>query len=258
MSGRRERWIARLRHRLERDGTPRFDMFLITLLTGGIGFLVSATLLAVGVDAMPIRYAIAFAFAYLFFLALLRLWLRYRQGFDAGAQDAYDAADLVGEIAGDLADLAGGEPAHAGDPFGGGGSFGGGGASAAYGDGAGRTSAVGGSKGEGPSLFDADEGILVVALVAAAAALLLASFWIVWSAPALFAELALDAFFVGGLYHRLRRGDSSAWFGTALKRTALPFLFTGALFVFAGWLAQEKYPGARSIGEVVNLIRSER
>jgi hypothetical protein len=57
---------------------------------------------------------------------------------------------------------------------------------------------------------------------------------------------------------RQKRGDSSAWVGTALRRTVLPFLFTGALFVFAGWLAQEKYPAARSIGEVVNLIRSDR
>jgi hypothetical protein len=30
-----------LRDRLERDGTPRFDMLVITLLTGATGFLVS-------------------------------------------------------------------------------------------------------------------------------------------------------------------------------------------------------------------------
>lgn len=258
MSGRRRRWIARLRHRLERDGTPRFDMFLITLLTGGIGFLFSATLLAVGVDAMPIRYAIAFAFAYLFFLGSLSFSLRQRRGLDLDGQDVYDAGDFVGDVADDLGELVGAELADAGRSFGRGGSFGGGGASASYRDGSVRPAAGGAPKGDAVSLFDADEGVVVVALVAAAAALLLASFWIVWSAPALFAELALDAFFVGGLYHRLRRVDSSAWFGTALKRTVLPFFFTGALFVFAGWLAQEKYPAARSIGEVVNLIRSER
>jgi hypothetical protein len=254
MSRHRERWIARLRHRLERDGTPRFDMLLITLLTGGIGFLFSATLLAVGVDEMPIRYAIAFGVAYLFFLGLLRLWLRHRQGLDIGASDVYDAADLVGN----LGDLAAGQPASGGGSLGEGGSFGGGGASAAYGDGAVRPAAGGASKGDALSLFDADEGVVVVVLVAAAAALFVASFWIVWTAPALFAELVLDAFFVGGLYHRLRRGDSSAWVGTALRRTALPFLFTGALFVFAGWLAQGKYPEARSIGEVVSRVRSDR
>lgn len=245
MKRHRARWIARLRHRLERDGTPRFDMLLITLLTGGIGFLVSATLLAVGVDEMPIRYAIAFGFAYLVFLWLLRLWLRNRETVDF---DVFDAADLATDV-----------PRLFESGFeGGGGAFGGGGASSSFDGEPVRPVASGDSKGGALSVFDAEEGVVVIALVAAALALLAASFWVIWSAPALLAELALDACFVGGLYHRLRRVDSPAWLGTALRRTALPFLFTGALFVFAGWLAQEKYPAARSIGEVVNLLRSDR
>jgi len=245
MSRHRRLWIARLRHRLERDGTPRFDMLLITLTTGVNGFLASLLLLLFGVETMWLRYAIAFAVAYLNFLWMLRLWLRHRETVDF---DVFDAADLATDVP-RLFD---------GGFDGGGGSFGGGGASSDFEGEPIRPAASGASKGDVSSIFDAEEGILVIALVAALFGLLAASFWMIWSAPALLAELALDACFVGGLYHRLRRVDSSAWFGTALKRTVLPFFFTGALFVFAGWLAQEKYPAARSIGEVVNLMRSDR
>jgi hypothetical protein len=233
-----------LRDRLERDGTPRFDMLVITLLTGATGFLVSVVLLIFGVETMWLRYAIAFGVAYLEFLWLLRLWLRNRETAEF---DVFDAAELATDVP-RLFD---------GGPDGGGGSFGGAGASTSFDDGPSRPVAGSGSKGDAVSVFDADEGIVVIALIAAALGLLAASFWMIWSAPALLAELALDASFVAGLYHRLRRVDSSAWIGTAVRRTALPFAITGLLLVAAGWVAQDRYPSARTIGDVVEQLRGD-
>ncbi|TCO96867.1 hypothetical protein EV684_1284 [Rubrivivax gelatinosus] len=46
-------------------------MALLVALTGGFGLLASFTLLRLGLDSMALRYPLALAFAYLFFLFLI-------------------------------------------------------------------------------------------------------------------------------------------------------------------------------------------
>ncbi len=69
---------------------PRVQISIILALTAMSAFLASVLMLRMGVTSMTLRYPIAVIFAYLCFLALLRLWI-WLQNEDAHLGDA----DLV-------------------------------------------------------------------------------------------------------------------------------------------------------------------
>src|SRR5882724_193072 len=71
----RERRIEIIKRRLLRKSMPRFQVSVILLFTGFVGFLVSFSLLHLNVFRMWLRYPIAILIAYCVFLLLLRLWL---------------------------------------------------------------------------------------------------------------------------------------------------------------------------------------
>lgn len=252
--------IARLMGRLNRDGYPRLQMSLLVALTGGAGLLASFLLLhSAGVGAMHLRYPAAVGCAYLAFLFLLWLWLRTK------ADDYLD-----GSI--DIPDLSGmGSPGIDTLPdFGGaGGDFGGGGASGNFvmddalspaslpvGDGDG-IGAVGEAVGE--VVGGADEGAipLAVALLVAAlvAVLLFATFYIVYLAPALFAELLVDGALSASLYRRMRGLQTRHWLESALRRTAVPFAVTAAGLALIGYALHAYAPEAHTLGEVLRHFR---
>jgi len=256
----RHREVARLRARLERDGYPRLQMFLLVSLTGAAGFLSSYALLHLGLTEIWLRYLAAFGFAYLAFMGLLWLWLRTR------ADDYAEIPDVSGLVPSgrsgghDCADFSGG-----------GGSGGGGGASGTFdgpGDGPGlgapvdaggtdSVSSVVDSAGEalGEGLSGADELAIPVALILAVGALLLSSLWIVYSAPVLFAELLLDGMLAASLYHRLRGLETQHWLETAVRRTWVPFLLTALIVSAAGWGMKLYAPQAHSVGEVIAFAK---
>ncbi len=64
-----------LRRWLVRRTFPRAEMALMLSFTGLAGFLTSALLLHLGVDALSIRYAIAVLVAYGAFVLLVRGWI---------------------------------------------------------------------------------------------------------------------------------------------------------------------------------------
>ena len=248
--------IARLMGRLNRDGYPRLQMSLLVALTGGAGLLASFLLLhSAGVGAMHLRYPAAVGCAYLVFLFLLWLWLRSQ------ADDYLD-----GSI--DIPDLSGvGSPGVDSLPdFGGaGGDFGGGGASGNFvvddslpspslsiGD-------SGAADGLGEAVGGADEGAipLAVALLVAAlvAVLLFATFYIVYLAPALFAELLVDGALSASLYRRMRGLQTRHWLESALRRTAVPFAVTAAGLALIGYALHAYAPEAHTLGEVLRHFR---
>ena len=250
--------IARLMGRLNRDGYPRLQMSLLVALTGGAGLLASFLLLhSAGVGAMHLRYPAAVGCAYLAFLFLLWLWLRTK------ADDYLD-----GSI--DIPDLSGvGSPGVDSLPdFGGaGGDFGGGGASGNFvvddslpspslsiGDG-------GAADGLGEAVGGADEGAipLAVALLVAAlvAVLLFATFYIVYLAPALFAELLVDGALSASLYRRMRGLQTRHWLESALRRTAVPFAVTAAGLALIGYALHAYAPEAHTLGEVLRHFRMD-
>jgi hypothetical protein len=235
--------------KLEWDGWPRLQMLLIVLLTGGAGLLCSFALLHAGMDSMAVRYPLSVGGAYLAFLVLLWLWLR------TSASDYIDAAQI------DLPLPGGGprEPVFAG----GGGHSGGGGASGSFAvdeplpspglpqvdlpDGSSVGEAVGGAVGS------ADEGavplviVLVVAVVVAA--LFFATLYIVYLAPALFAELLVDGVLSASLYRRLRGLQTRHWLESAIRRTVIPFSVTAVTLAIAGYGLACYAPGARTLAD---------
>lgn len=255
--------IRRLMRKLEGDGFPRLQMFLLVMLTGTAGMAASVTLLHNGVESMPARYPLAVACAYLMFLFLLWLWLRtkaddYLDGsFDiplpSGSQDG--ASISIGDA-----------PVFSG----GGGGYGGGGASGSFQlDDSLPSPALpevdipgGGSVGEavGEAIGGADEGAipLVIALLIAAlaAVLLFAAVYLVYLAPALFAELLVDGALSASLYRRMRGLQTRHWLESAVRRTLVPFVVTAVSLGAIGYAFQWYAPDANTLGEVIKQTRS--
>ena len=218
--------ILRLKRRLEQDSFPRIQMSLI-----------------VGVTGMALRYPLALLMAYGVFLLLLWLWLRTK------AEDYLDIPDFSGSGSSGSGDCT---PAFEGS----GGHFGGGGASGSFdmptgADSSPLSDAVG-------AVGDADELAIPLLVIVFAVGLALASFYVVYVAPMLFAELLVDSALSYALYRRIKATDSPHWVESAVRRTALPFVLT-AVFVSATGAAMAAYaPGAHSIGQVVQHTQTKQ
>ena len=250
-------------HQLEGDGFPRLQMFFLVMLTGTAGLVASFALLRSGVDSMFARYPLSVGCAYLVFLFLLWLWLRTK------AEDYVDGSFDVPQSGGSLDGSSVGiehEPGFSG----GGGDYGGGGASGSFqldeslpspslpevnipgGDSVGET--------VGEVIGGADEGAipLVIALLIAAlaAGLLFASLYIVYLAPALFAELLVDGALSASLYRRMRGLQTRHWLESAVRRTVVPFAVTALTLGAIGYAFQWYAPQAHTLGEALKQSRN--
>ena len=286
--------IRRTESMLRRRGWPRLEMMLLVALTGLAGLLSSFCLLQLGVDAMAVRYPIAVALAYLVFLGLMWVWLRARQDdlsgllelvptddvgavFDAmpgpgarlpsfgggggrfgggGASGSFETPDLG------VVRAAGSEMGEAGGTVGQGASHAAGStASDALGSRVGD--AVGGKLGDAAgAVLDADEGavpIVIVGLVLLfALGLLVACGYVVYIAPALFAEVLVDGILSVVLFRHLRAEQRPSWQGAAVRGTIVPFLATAAFLCAVRYAMAVYAPGARSIGEVIEQVERGR
>lgn len=239
--------IQRIRSHLERDGFPRLQMLLLVSLTGSAGFVASYFFLRAGLTEMWLRYLASFGIAYLAFLVLLWLWLRTR------AEDYADLPDIL-HVAPPSPDVSG--AAYCGQ----GGSFDGGGASGSY-DSLADHIAVPADAGDviGDALgatTEAEEFAIPLAALLLVGALILSSFFMIYSAPVLFAELLVDGVLSASLYRKLRGLKTQHWLETALRRTAWPFVLTAVFVSATGWVMTLYAPGAHSIGDVVFKTRT--
>lgn len=244
--------VARVKQRLLSTSFPRAQMALIVLLTGGFGFLSSVALLRLGVDSMALRYPLALGLAYVFFLFLIWLWLRTNASDYIDIPDVYGLEPSQGST-GPLAELTSG----------GGGDFGGGGASASF-DGPsfnmGGTDdlSLGSAREALGSVAEADELAIPLLAIVFAVGLAVASLYIVYIAPLLFAEILVDAALSYALFRYLRGQDPEHWLASTFRRTAVPFAVT-ALFLCVTGAAMSAYaPGAKSIGQVVKHASTVR
>jgi len=233
--------ILRLKRRLEQDSFPRIQMSLIVGLTGTAGLLFSFVMLELGVTSMALRYPLALLMAYGVFLLLLWLWLRTK------AEDYLDIPDLSGLVPNGSG---GGTPAFKGN----GGDFGGGGASGSF-DGSASFAPVESDSSplaEAAGAVDgADELAIPLIAVAFALGLALASLYVVYAAPMLFAELLVDGALSYALYRKIKAIDTPRWLESAVRRTALPFVLTGVFVSITGAAMASYAPGAHSIGQVI-------
>lgn len=266
--------IEKVKKRLERQSLPRLQMSVLLALTGATGFLSSFILLKLGVDSMALRYPVAVALAYGVFLLLLRIWLRLQR-------DSWQSADIpdVVDLGEAVVDGAGAIVRGAGRFAGRGGNFGGAGSSADF-DAPPATLAMtppspapairavpksggggGGSKGGGFNFsFDLDEGgfLVLVAVLVIAAASMGAVIWILWTAPALLAEVLVDGLVLSGLYRRLKNApEPEYWLTSAIRRTWIPAVVVALLFSVSGYLLQQAVPEARSIGAAWKAVSGE-
>lgn len=235
--------IKRIRGDLERDSFPRLQMFLLVTLTGASGFVASYILLHAGFVEMWLRYLASLGVAYLIFLALLWLWLRTR------AEDYADLPDVSGVIPSGSDE--------SGACYGGnGGDFGGAGASGSFDAPSEDISMIGDSSGSvGDALgtvAEAEEFAIPLVVLVLIGAMAFSSLFMVYSAPALFAELLVDGVLSASLYRRLRGLETRHWLETALRRTALPFVLTAVIVSASGWGMALYAPEAHSIGEVIS------
>lgn len=78
-----------------------------------------------------------------------------------------------------------------------------------------------------------------------------ASLYVIYLAPMLFAELLLDAALSYSLYRHLRGRDTRHWLMTALRHTAIPFALTAVFLSACGEVMHRYAPEAQSIGAVL-------
>ena len=234
--------IQRIRGNLERDSFPRLQMLLLVTVTGASGFFASYIVLHAGLLEMWLRYLVSLGIAYSMFLFLLWLWLRTK------AEDYADLPDFSGSPSFGTGDTGAPYVGHGGD-------FGGGGTTASFdapSTGIVDVSDSGTSVGDAlGSVADADEFAIPLLVLVLAGALICSSIFMVYSAPALFAELLVDGVLSASLYRKLRGLETRHWFETALRRTLWPFVITAVMVSATGWGMALYAPGAHSIADVV-------
>ena len=201
---------------------------------------------------MWLRYPVAISVAYCVFLLLLALWLwLHRRNRDLDPPDLdFIPSDLIGQKV-SLQDSS---------QFGGGGDFSGGGAGGSWGESGPTSSSVGSSDGSVPDIgldLDLEEGWIVVIAIVALVGGVIASFYIIYIAPALLAEILVDGALVAGLYKRVKQVQGRHWLRAAVRRTILPAFLVALCFTVAGYALQKAVPEANTIGEVWNHARGK-
>jgi hypothetical protein len=229
---------------------PRGQLTLIVAGAGLAGLLTSVTLLHLGMHQMWLRYGCAVIGAYLGFLGLLRLWIAWHRGWSLDLDPSGSAGADGGES---LPSVAGG-----------GRSGGAGGGAHWRGEARGLVSSrptsvpprsSGSSSWFGDLNLDPDDAwwLLVALVLVLGGALAVA--YVIYIAPVLLAEVALDAALVTTVYRRLRPHDVQHWSVGVVGRTWGPATVLALCLAGAGAALQQLAPEARSIGGVIHHVR---
>ncbi len=225
---RRSRVVRAIEGYFVRRGYPQFTLGLVLLFTGLAGFGISFLLLRVGLGDMWLRYPLAVLGAYGVFLLLMRLWVEIeRRSFDPNDPELLAALEKDRPL-----------PVFTDH-----------------------------QKGKGSWLDWLDlstnlipdgegclGGIVVLAVVGAVVGLIGLLLAVLAAAPALIAEVFLDAVLVGVLYRRLRIAAREHWLGTCIRKTWLFVVVTTLLLFIAGMFLTVSAPGAKSIGTALEQI----
>jgi hypothetical protein len=257
--------LARFKAALKKHFFLRFHMMLVLAGVFSSGLILSKLLLEAGVRSMLIRYPIVLVLSYLIFFVFIKLWLLYirrnaRSNLsDAGSCDAIILPDGSVAPMGDIADLT--KP--------GGGEFGGGGASGTFADvsaatdvpdstgGAISAAAVPQSGGSSclPDIPDIDDGTIVLIVLGILLALILGvGLYLVYAAPAILSDAAVQAIMASSLYRASKRMDSPDWVGSIFRATWVPFTIMAILIIAVALVATHYCPGASKLSDVVRNL----
>lgn len=232
----RGRWPQRFKTAIRERFLLRFHMLLIlvAVILSGIG--ISKLLWLVGLGQIHLRYPLAVLGSYGVFFALIRVWLWYvalthdepaaRQGRDVdGVEDAGELVELAVDVASDVQVAAVGQGAS------GGGSW-------SVGD-------VGDSDGA---------GLVLLLLVVLLCVVFGSGLYLMWQAPALLSEAALQMVLAGSLRRATRRIDAPGWAGSVLGATWLPFVLVVIMVWIFAMVAGSVCPGATRLAEVLACV----
>lgn len=234
------------KRRLARRHFVRWHMSLLLAATVASGVLVDKGLLEAGLGTMGWRYAISVAGAYGVFFLLVRMWIWKVTGIaprveldgdgDGLATVAEAGVDWMPELRlGPGMGRAGFSGFQAGDA-------GGGGASDLF-EGSSGSGGMGLPDLEMPDLDDGWWIILILAVFVIV--ILLCGGYLIWLAPEILPEVALEAAIGAGLVKSLEWREAG-WAGRLLKKTWIPLLLVMLAAYGAGYFIQALCPGART------------
>lgn len=209
----------------------RWHMSVILAATVGSGLLIDRVFLHSGFGDMGWRYALSVLGAYGFFFVLVRMWVWYAAGV-AVSMSLPDVWDIDDGIADDDDAMFSGFA---------GGDSGGGGASDAFDVPALSPSGSGG----GLNLdVDLDDGFWILLVLALLAAIVCgAGVYLIWMAPQILPDVALECAVAAGLVKGLKQPEAG-WARRLLWKTGIPLIVVLAAAYFAGGYIQSTCPGA--------------
>lgn len=222
-------------------------MFLITAAMLMSGVVLSKVMWLLGVRSLMFRYPIAVLCSYAIFFVLLRIWLYYVSTRDdeepEGTQDSAsagiglaDAADtdlldseLVGDAVGAGAELVGSGVRH------------------------GSQAVSKASNFELGDLKDGDgEGLVLLLLLAVLVAIFGSSLYLIWEAPTLMTEIAVQMVLATSLRRATRQMSAPDWAGSVLGKTWIPFMIVFALTIIFALAASYYCPNSTRMTEVIH------
>ena len=213
-------------------------MSLILGATVASGVLIDKGLLHLDFSSMGWRYALSVLGAYIVFFGLVRLWVWYAAGVAPRVSDV--ELDNLGDAAELLPGRGGGSPHVAFSGFQGG-DAGGGGASNLFD----APSVSSGGGGGGLDLnIDLDEGFwILIVLAVLVLVICLAGGYLIWMAPEILPEVAIEAAIGAGLLRQVKT-DSAGWAARLLWKTWIPLVCVMCIAFFTGAFMQSSCPEA--------------
>lgn len=220
-------------------------MSAILAATIASGLLLDKTLWSLGLGDMGWRYALSVLGAYGMFFLLVRMWVWYAAGVavQLSLPRRWDgASDAIDLIPGGPRGGGGGDVGFSGFH---GGDAGGGGASDLFD--APAVSTGGGGGGGFDIGIEIDEDIWILIVLAILVAVICgAGGYLIWMAPEILPEVALECAVGAGLVKQLKE-PTAGWAGRLLWKTWIPLVIVMAAAFFAGVFIQNTCPGATHV-----------
>ena len=265
---RKSSFLLRFRERY----SLRIHMCAILLATAASGALASKLLLMARVENIAIRYPLAVLFSYLVFFISIKLWLMYVTPSEEGTNSSsfIDVLEVPMNLSSSNSCSGCAVPVR-----GGGGEFAGAGASGSFDIDADATTesiasvavsdaAFSAGDGIGDGVGDAvsgvgdalgDEGGLAIIVVIALLAIVLvvvlgASAYVIYQAPTILSEVALQGVLAASLSKRTKAMAQGNWVGSVFKATWKPFACTLLAALMCGVVLHAYFPEAVRLADV--------
>jgi hypothetical protein len=221
-------------------------MSIILITTIIVGLISTKSLLAFNVDDVRIRYPLVVLVSYLAFIIFIRIWLYYIKYRDKILENTLDLLDIPFNSTSNDSTVTIEQCMESG-----GGEFGGAGASGSF-DLPGRDIVEGGASSIVDTADFIEEGALIlVPLMIVLTVVFGAGIFLIYEAPIILSEVALEFILAGTLIKRAKEIDSPNWVGSAIRMTWLPFAITMVLAIGFSFVLHSMFPEINAISEIL-------